>query len=46
MGTDVPSVTREDDAQKAIDLLAKTDLGAIPVVDAKRRSSASSASRT
>jgi CBS domain-containing protein len=33
MDRDVPTVTSEDDARKAIDLLAKTDLGAIPVVD-------------
>ena len=33
MRSDVPSVTREEDAKKAIDLLARTDLGAIPVVD-------------
>jgi CBS-domain-containing membrane protein len=30
---DVPSVSPKDDARTAIDLLAKTDLGAIPVVD-------------
>lgn len=33
MDADVPSVTPEDDARRAIDLLSKTDLGAIPVVD-------------
>ena len=33
MRSDVPTVTREEDAKKAIDLLAQTDLGAIPVVD-------------
>ena len=33
MDRDVPSVRPEDDARAAIDLLAKTDLGAIPVVD-------------
>jgi CBS domain-containing protein len=33
MDRDVPSVRPEDDARTAIDLLAKTDLGAIPVVD-------------
>lgn len=33
MNTDVPSVTADDDARKAIDLLARTDMGAIPVVD-------------
>jgi CBS domain-containing protein len=30
---DVPTVGPDDDARTAIDLLAKTDLGAIPVVD-------------
>jgi CBS domain-containing protein len=35
MDPDVPSVTREEDAKKAIDLLAQTDLGAIPVVDSE-----------
>jgi CBS-domain-containing membrane protein len=33
MNTDVPAVSPDDDARKAIDLLAKTDMGAIPVVD-------------
>ena len=33
MRPDVPTVTREEDARKAIELLAETDLGAIPVVD-------------
>ena len=33
MDADAPSVGPEDDARTAIDLLAKTDLGAIPVVD-------------
>ena len=33
MDRDVPSVTPDDDARAAIDLLAKSDLGAIPVVD-------------
>ena len=37
MDTDVPSVSPGDDARTAIDLLAKTDLGAIPVVDVDRR---------
>jgi CBS domain-containing protein len=32
MAADVPTVSPEDDARTAIDLLAKTDLGAIPVV--------------
>src|SRR3954467_6407609 len=35
MDADVPSLTREEDAKKAIDLLAQTDLGAIPVVDSE-----------
>jgi CBS-domain-containing membrane protein len=33
MDADVPTVTREEDARRAIELLAQTDLGAIPVVD-------------
>lgn len=33
MDRDVPTVTPDDDARTAIDLLAKSDLGAIPVVD-------------
>jgi CBS domain-containing protein len=33
MDRDVPTVTPDDDARAAIDLLAKSDLGAIPVVD-------------
>ncbi|HVT00238.1 MAG TPA: CBS domain-containing protein [Solirubrobacterales bacterium] len=37
MDRDAPSVTPEDDARAAIDLLAKTDLGAVPVVDADRK---------
>jgi CBS domain-containing protein len=37
MDPDVPSVTREEDAKKAIDLLAQTDLGAIPVVDSESK---------
>jgi CBS domain-containing protein len=37
MRSDVPTVTREEDAKKAIDLLAKTDLGAIPVVDTETK---------
>lgn len=36
MNTDVPTVAPDDDARKAIDLLAKTDMGAIPVVDEER----------
>jgi len=37
MRTDVPTVTPDDDARVAIDLLAKTDVGAIPVVDDDRK---------
>lgn len=37
MNLDVPTVSAEDDARKAIDLLAKTDLGAIPVIDEDRK---------
>ncbi len=37
MNRDVPTVTPDDDARAAIDLLAKTDLGAIPVVDSDRK---------
>jgi CBS domain-containing protein len=37
MRPEVPTVTREEDAKKAIDLLAKTDLGAIPVVDTETK---------
>src|SRR6478735_1587407 len=33
MRSDTPSVTREEDARRAIELLSETDLGAIPVVD-------------
>ena len=33
MSRDVPSVHPSDDARTAIDLLSKSDLGAIPVVD-------------
>jgi CBS-domain-containing membrane protein len=36
MSPDVPTVSADDDARKAIDLLSKTDLGAIPVVDDER----------
>ena len=35
MDADVPTVTREEDARTAIELLAKTDSGAIPVVDSE-----------
>jgi len=37
MDADVPVVSPDDDARTAIDLLSKTDLGAIPVVDADGR---------
>jgi CBS-domain-containing membrane protein len=36
MNSDVPTVAPDDDARTAIDLLAKTDMGAIPVVDEDR----------
>jgi CBS domain-containing protein len=36
MDADVPTVTPNDEARTAIELLAKTDKGAIPVVDADR----------
>jgi CBS domain-containing protein len=37
MDADVPSVAPDDDARKVIDLLAKTELGAVPVIDEDRR---------
>lgn len=37
MDSDVPSVTPDDDARTAIDLLAKTELGAVAVVDEDRK---------
>jgi CBS domain-containing protein len=37
MNADVPTVTADDDARTAIDLLAKTDMGAIAVIDADRK---------
>jgi CBS domain-containing protein len=37
MDPDVPAVSPDADARNAIELLAKTDKGAIPVVDAERR---------
>lgn len=37
MEADVPTLTPEEDARDAIDLLAKTDLGAVPVIDEDRR---------
>jgi CBS domain-containing protein len=33
MNTDVPSVAPDDDARRAIDLLAQTDMGAVAVID-------------
>jgi CBS domain-containing protein len=37
MDADVPSVTADDDARAAIDLLSKTELGAVTVVDGERK---------
>jgi CBS domain-containing protein len=37
MDSDVPAVSPDDDARTAIDLLSKTDLGAIPVVDSDNK---------
>jgi CBS domain-containing protein len=37
MNAEVPSVSPEADARAAIELLAKTELGAIPVVDAEHK---------
>jgi len=37
MDADVPTISPDADARAAIELLAKTDLGAIPVVDGERR---------
>jgi len=37
MSPNVPSVRPEQDAKAAVELLAKTELGAIPVVDEERR---------
>jgi CBS domain-containing protein len=37
MDADAPSVTEEDDARAAIDLLSKTELGAVAVVDDERK---------
>jgi CBS domain-containing protein len=36
MDADVPAVSPDADARAAIELLARTDLGAIPVIDADR----------
>lgn len=37
MDREVPSLRAEDDARTAIDTLAKTDLGALPVVDEAKK---------
>jgi CBS domain-containing protein len=37
MDTEVPAVSPDADARNAVELLAKTDKGAIPVVDDERR---------
>jgi CBS domain-containing protein len=37
MNADVPSVTPDDEARTAIDLLAKSDMGAVPVTDDDRK---------
>jgi CBS domain-containing protein len=37
MNADVPSVSPDDDARTAVDLLAKTDMGAVPVVHGDRQ---------
>lgn len=37
MDAEAPALSPDDDARAAIDLLAKTDLGAIAVVDAQRK---------
>jgi CBS domain-containing protein len=37
MDADAPGVSPDDDARTAIDLLAKTELGAVTVVDADRK---------
>jgi CBS domain-containing protein len=37
MDADVPSVTAADEARTAIDLLSKSELGAVPVVDEDRK---------
>jgi CBS domain-containing protein len=37
MDAGVPSVTPDDDARTVVELLAKSELGAVPVVDADRR---------
>jgi CBS domain-containing protein len=37
MDANVPAVSPDADARAAIELLAKTDMGAIPVIDAERK---------
>ncbi len=37
MSADVPSLTPDDEARTAIDLLAKSDMGAVAVIDADRK---------
>jgi CBS domain-containing protein len=37
MDADVPAISSDADARAAIELLAKTELGAIPVVDGERK---------
>ncbi len=37
MNRDVPTVTPDDEARTAIDLLAKSDMGAVPVLDEDRK---------
>ena len=37
MDADVPTVSPDADARAAIELLAKTEMGAIPVIDAERK---------
>ena len=37
MNAGVPSVSPDDEARTAVDLLAKTDMGAVPVVDDDRK---------
>jgi CBS domain-containing protein len=37
MDAEVPAVTRDEDARRAIELLADSELGAIPVVDSDRK---------
>src|ERR1700710_1554443 len=37
MDADVPSVSPEADARAAIELLAKTEIGALPVIDRERK---------